>query len=109
MVFVAAFCLALMGFSEKVLATPAPISAQEGAQLSGLAGQDALLALKAGGSFPGSARALEATEESSLRNLEAVSPKLSSLKAGDDGAGTVLVWVVVICVSVLLLRLVGIL
>lgn len=107
-VFVAAFCLAFVGFSEKVMAGPAPISAQEGSQLNTLAGNDALLTLKAGGSFPNAPRGLEATEESTLKNLEAGSPKLSSLKAGDDGAGTVLVWVVVICVCIVLLRVVGV-
>jgi len=107
-VFVAAICLVLVGFSEKVMAGPMPISAQEGSQLNELASNDALLTLKAGGSFPNAPKALEATEESSLKNLEAGSPDLSSLKAG-DGPGTVLVWVVVICVCVVLLRVVGIL
>jgi hypothetical protein len=105
-VFVAAFCLALVGFSEKVMAGPAPISIEEGTQLNELAGNDALLTLKAGGSFPNAPKALEATEESSLKHLETGSPDLSSLKAGDDGAGTVLVWVVVIVCCVLLLRLI---
>ncbi len=104
----AAFCFGLMGFSEKVMAGPVPVSAQEISQLNALAGHDALLPLKAGGSFPNAPIALEATEESSLRNLEAGSPHLSSLKAG-DGAGQVLVWVIVICVCVVLLRFVGIL
>lgn len=103
-VFVAAFCLVSVGFSEKVLAGPVPLSAQEGAQLNELAGNDALLTLKAGGSFPNAPKALEATEESTLKNLEAGSPDLSTLKAGDDGAGTVLLWVVVIVVCIILLR-----
>jgi hypothetical protein len=107
-VFVAAFCLALVGFSEKVLAGPVPVSAQEGSQLNQLAGNDALLTLKAGGSFPGAPVALEATEESALKKMEAGSPNLSALKAG-DGAGEVLVWVIVICVCVVLLRVVNIL
>src|SRR5580700_7287696 len=96
-VVVAAVCLGLFGFSEKVMAGPAPISAQEISQLSQLAGNDALLPLKAGGSFPNAPRGLEATEESALKNLQAGSPNLSALKAG-DGAETVLVWVVVIVV-----------
>jgi hypothetical protein len=102
-----AVCLALVGFSEKVMAGPVPMSVQEGAQLNELAGNDALLTLKAGGSFPNAPKALDATEESSLKNLAAGSPDLSSLKAG-DGAGTVLVWVVVIVVCVILLRAIGI-
>ena len=106
-VLVAVFCLALVGYSQKVAAGPVPLSAQEGSQLNALAANGALLTLKAGGSFPDAPRPLEATEEKSLRNLEAGSRQLSALKAG-DGAGEVLVWVVVICVSVLLLRLVGI-
>jgi len=107
MVFVAAFSWALVGFSEKVMAKPAPLSAQECSQLGALAGSGPLLAQKAGGSFPNAPRGLEATEESSLKNLEAGSPKLTSLKAG-DGPETVLVWVVVICVCVVLLRIVGV-
>ena len=107
-VFVAAFCLMLVGFSEKVMAGPTPLSVQESSQLSLLSGNDALLTLKAGGSFPNAPKGLEAREESTLRSLEAGSGNLSSLKAG-DGPGEVLVWVVVICVSVLLLRVVGIL
>ncbi|HEY5038604.1 MAG TPA: hypothetical protein VIJ93_05975 [bacterium] len=107
-IFMAAFCLALVGFSDKVMAGPAPISAQEGSQLNQLASNDALLTLKAGGSFPNAPKALEATEESALKKLEAGSPNLSALKAG-DGAGEVLVWVVVICVCFVLLRVVGIL
>jgi hypothetical protein len=106
-VFVMAVCLTLVGFSEKVMAGPAPISAQEGSQLNALAGNSALLAQKAGGSFPNAPRALEATEESSLKNLETGSPELPALKAG-DGPGTVLVWVVVIVVCVILLRAVNI-
>jgi hypothetical protein len=50
---------------------------------------------------------MEATEESALRNMEAGSPDLTALKAG-DGAETVLVWVVVIVVCIVLLRAVGI-
>jgi hypothetical protein len=105
--FVAAICFMLAGFTEKAMAGATPISAQEGAQLNELAGNDALLTLKAGGSFPNAPRPLEAREESSLKNLESGSPNLSSLKAG-DGPGTVLVWVVVIVVCVILLRAVGI-
>ncbi len=108
MVLALAVCLALVGFSEKVMAGPVPMSVQEGAQLNELASSDALLTLKAGGSFPNAPKALEATEESSLKNLAAGSPDLSSLKAGDDGAGTVLVWVVVIVVCVILLRAIGV-
>jgi hypothetical protein len=107
LVFVAVFCLALVGFSEEVTAGPVPMSVQESAQLNGLAGNDALLTLKAGGSFPNAPKALEATEESSLKNLEAGSPDLPTLKAG-DGAGTVLVWVIVIVVCVILLRAIGV-
>src|SRR5580692_9413379 len=106
-VFVSALCFGLVGISEKVMAGPVPISAQEGAQLNALAGTDALLPLKAGGSFPNAPKALEATEESSLRNLEAGAPNLSALKAG-DGPGTVLVWVIVICVCIILLRVAGV-
>lgn len=104
-----AVCLALVGFSEKVMAGPVGLSAQESSQLSGLAGDASLLALSAGGSFPNTAMPLEMKETSSLLYLEASSPNLSSLKAGDSGAADVLVWVIVICVSVLLLRVVGIL
>jgi len=98
----------LMGFTQKGMAAPVPISAQEGSQLNALAVNDGLLTLKAGGSFPNAPKPMEAREESSLRNLEAGSPALSTLKAG-DGAGTVLVWVIVICVCVVLLRVVGVL
>ena len=108
-VLVMAMGLVLVGFAEKVMAAPVPISAQEGSQLNALAVNDGLLTLKAGGSFPNAPKPMEAREESSLRNLEAGSPALSTLKAGDDGAGTVLVWVIVICVCVVLLRVVGIL
>jgi len=108
MVLVAAIVFALIGVSETVWAGPVPMSVQEGAQLNELAGNDALLTLKAGGSFPNAPKALEATEESSLKYLAAGSPDLSSLKAGDDGAGTVLVWVVVIVVCVILLRAIGV-
>jgi hypothetical protein len=76
--------------------------------LNALAGNDALLPLKAGGSFPNGPKALEATEESSLKKLESGSPNLTVLKAG-NGPGTVLVWVIVICVCVVLLRFVGVL
>jgi hypothetical protein len=107
-VFVAAFCLMLVGFSEKVMAGPAPISAEEGVQLNELAGHDALLTLKAGGSFPNAPKPLEAREESSLKNMEAGSPDLSTLKAGDVDAGTVLIWVVVIVVCIVLLRAIGV-
>ena len=106
-VVVAAVCLVLVGFSEKAMAGPMPVSAQEISQLNQLAADDALLPLKAGGSFPNAPRGLEATEESALKNLQAGSPNLSALKAG-DGAGTVLVWVIVICVCIVLLRIVGV-
>jgi hypothetical protein len=106
-VLAAAVCFAFLGFTEKVLAGPVPLSAQEGAQLNELANNEALLPLKAGGSFPNAPIALEATEESSLRNMEKGSPDLPTLKAG-DGAGSVLVWVIVICVCVVLLRAVNI-
>jgi hypothetical protein len=102
-VFMAVICMVLVGFSEKVMAGPVPLSAQEGSQLSELANNDALLTLKAGGSFPNAPRALEATEESSLKNLEAGSPDLSKLKAG-DGPVTVLIWVAVIVVCIILIR-----
>jgi hypothetical protein len=104
-VVVAAVCLVWVGFSEKVMAGPVPVSPQEMSQLGALAGNDGLLAKKAGGSFPNAPVALQATEESSLRNLEAGSPDLSSLKAGGD-PGEVLTWVVVIVVCVILVRLV---
>jgi hypothetical protein len=107
MVFVLAVCFAFYGFTEKVMAGPVPVSAQEGAQLTALAGNGSLLPLKAGGSFPNAPVPLYATEESILRNMEKGSPDLSTLKAG-DGAGTVLVWVIVICVCVILLRAVNI-
>jgi len=107
-VFVAAFCLAMVGISEKVFAGPAPVSAQEVSQLSQLDGNDALLTQKAGGSFPNAPEGLAATEESSLKNLEKGSPDLTQQKAG-DGPGQVLVWVIVICVCVVLLRIVNIL
>jgi hypothetical protein len=81
-VLVAAICFALVGLSDKVMAGPVPISAQEGAQLNELASNDALLTLKAGGSFPNAPMALEATEESALKNLQAGSPNLPALKAG---------------------------
>jgi hypothetical protein len=108
MAFVAVVCLLFVGVTQKVVAGPMPISAQESSQLNELAGHSALLNLKAGGSFPDMPRAVEAREESSLKDLEAGTPNLSHLKAG-DGPGTLLVWVVVICVCVVLLRLVGIL
>lgn len=108
LVIVSVVCFSLFGLSEKVMAGAAPLSARESAQLNELAANSALLGLKAGASFPGLPRALEATESSSLRTLEAATPQLASQKAG-DGAVTVLVWVVVICLSVLLLRAVGIL
>ena|SRR5579859_3774997 len=107
-VLMAAVCWALVGFSEKLMAGPVPVSAQERSQLNDLAGHDALLTQKAGGSFPNAPRGLEAREESSLKNLEKGSPNLVKLKAG-DGPGEVLTWVVVICVCVLLLRLVNVL
>lgn len=106
-VVAAAVCFAFLGFTEKVFAGPVPISVQEAAQLTALAGNGALLPLKAGGSFPNAPVALEATEESTLRNMESGSPSLPTLKAG-DGAGSVLVWVIVICVCIVLLRAVGV-
>ncbi len=106
-ILVSGLCLALVGFSERVMAGPLPVSAQEGLQLGALAHGEALLAQKAGGSFPNAPRALEATEESSLRTMEAGSPDLTRLKAG-DGAGTVLVWAVVIVICVILLRAIGV-
>jgi hypothetical protein len=107
MVFVAVVCFVLVGVVQKGVAGPVPISAQESSRLNELSGNNNLLNLKAGGSFPDAPRAMEAREESSLKDLEAGTPNLSHLKAG-DGPGTVLVWVVVICVCVVLLRLVGI-
>jgi len=104
----AVVCLMLVSFVERVSAKPAPLSMQECAQLSQLAGHDNLLPLKAGGSFPNAPQGLEATEESSLKYLQAGSPNLTALKAGDD-PGEVLTWVIVICVCVLLLRLVNVL
>jgi hypothetical protein len=104
-IFVAVFCLALVGFAERVLAGPVPVSVQEGAQLNALGGNDALLTLKAGGAFPDAPIALAATEESALRNLSSGSPNLAKLKAG-DGPVDVLVLVVVIVCCVLLLRLI---
>jgi hypothetical protein len=106
-VIVAAFCLAWVGFSERALAGPVPVSAQEGVQLSALTAHDALLTLKAGGSFPNAPTALEAREESALRKLSAGSPELTNLKAG-DGPGEVLTWVIVICVCVILLKIVNV-
>jgi len=108
MAFAAVVCFVLVGVTQKAAAGPTPISAQESSQLNELSGNSALLNLKAGGSFPDMPRAMEAREESSLKELEAGTPNLSHLKAG-DGPGTVLVWVVVICVCVVLLRVVGIL
>ncbi len=107
-VFVTVLCFALVGFTEKAMARPVPISAQEGTQLNELASNDALLTMKAGSSFPNAPKALEATEESSLKNLEEGSPTLPVLKAG-DGPITVLAWVVVIVICVILLRAVNIL
>jgi hypothetical protein len=106
-VWVAVVCLVMVGFSGAAMAGTAPISAQESSQLNELSGQDGLLTLKAGGSFPNAPRMLEATEESTLKHLESGSPDLSTLKAG-DGAESVLVWVVVIVVCVLLLRAIGV-
>lgn len=102
-VFVTAVCLTLVGFSEKAMAGPVPLSVQESSQLNQLASNDALLTLKAGGSFPNAPIPLAAREEMSLNNLAAGSPDLTTLKAG-DGPVTVLVWVVVIVVCVLLVR-----
>ena len=104
-VLFAVFCLGLVGFTEKVFAGPVPVSAQEGAQLNALAADSALLTLKAGGSFPNAPVALEATEESALRNLSAGSPNLAKLKAG-EGAVDVLVLVAVVVCCILLIRLV---
>jgi len=85
------------------MAGPVPLSVQESSQLNQLASNDALLTLKAGGSFPNAPIPLAAREEMSLNNLAAGSPDLTTLKAG-DGPVTVLVWVVVIVVCVLLVR-----
>ena len=104
-VLLAAVCLAWAGFSEKVLAGPAPVSAQEGVQLSQLGGNDVLLAMKAGGSFPNSPSGVGATEESVLKNLQKGSPNLGKMKAG-DGPVDVLVVVAVVVLCILLLRLV---
>lgn len=104
-VFVAAVCLAFVGFSEKVMAGPVAISAGEISQLSQLTGSDALLPLKAGGSFPDAPRALAATEESALRILSAGSPNLGKLKAGDGPVDVLLLVAVVVC-CILLIRLV---
>jgi hypothetical protein len=102
-VFVAAFCLAMVGFSEKVLAGPTPLSIQESAQLTNLASNDGLLALKAGGSFPNAPRAMDMREESALRELSGKSGNLEQLKAGDGGdIGLVSLLVIVILVVVLL-------
>jgi len=106
-ILVAAICLALVGFSDRVMAGAVPLSAQEGAQLNELASNDALLTLKAGGSFPNAPIALNATEESSLKYLQTGSPNLSALKAG-DGPETVLVWVLVIALCIVILRVVGV-
>jgi len=106
-IWVAVVCLVWVGFSETATAGAVPVSAQESFQLNELAGHDGLLTLKAGGTFPNAPKALEATEESRLKYLEAGSPELPALKAG-DGAGTVLVWVVVIVVCIILLRAVGV-
>ncbi len=106
-VLVAAICFALVGFSDKVMAGPVPISAQEGAQLNELASNSALLTLKAGGSFPNAPRPLEATEESTLKSLQAGSPDLGALKAG-DGPSEVLTWVLVIALCIIILRVVGV-
>ena len=101
-IFVAAICLTLVGFSERVLAGPMPISAQEGAQLGVLAANDGLLTLKAGEAFPNAPAAMEAREESALRNLSAGSPNLDQLKAGDDSIGLVtLLVVVLLCLLIL--------
>ena len=107
-VLAAVFCLAMFGISGKVFAGPTPVSAQEVSQLSQLDGNNALLMMKAGGTFPNVPEGLAATEESALKNLEKGSPDLAKQKAG-DGPGEVLVWVVVICVCVVLLRIVNVL
>ncbi len=102
-IFVAAFCLALVGFSEKVQAGPVPLSAQESSQLKAMASNDGLLTLKAGGSFPNAPVALEATEESALRNLSTDSRNLENLKAGDDGGSIGLVSLLVVILLVVLI------
>lgn len=102
-VFVAAFCLAMVGFSEKAMAGATPLSVQESAQLSALASNDGLLTLKAGGSFPNAPVALQAREESALRNLSASSRDLENLKAGDDVGGIGLVSLLVIILLVVLI------
>lgn len=96
-------CLVLSGFAENATAGPVAVSAQESAQLSALAGQDALLTLKAGGSFPNAPRSMEATEVAVLRNLEAGKPDLARLKAGQD-AEHVLILVAIVLVCVLLVQ-----
>jgi hypothetical protein len=104
-IFVAAFCLALVGFTERVLAGPMPISAQEGAQLGALAANDGLLTLKAGGAFPNAPVGLEAREESALRNLSEGSPNLAQLKAGDGGDIGLVTLLVVVLLCLLILKI----
>jgi len=82
-VFVTAFCLAMVGFSGKVMAGPVPLSAHESAELKALASNDSLLTLKAGGAFPNAPVALAATEKTALSSLSAGSPNLENLKGGD--------------------------
>ena len=103
-VLVVAFCLVFVGFSGKVLAKPVPLSVQESAQLSALAGNDGLLNLKAGGSFPNAPRPMDMREESALRQLSARSGNLEKLKAGEYleiGLGTA---VLIITLIILLAR-----
>jgi hypothetical protein len=102
-VMMSVVCLVLVGFAEKAAAGAVPLSAQESAQLNELAGNDALLTLKAGGAFPDAPKAMEATEESTLRHLEAGSPDLSKLKAGDE-TGSILIAVILVCVCIILVR-----
>lgn len=102
-VLVAAFCLAFVGFSQKVMAGPMPLSVQESNQLSALASNDGLLTLKAGGACPNMPVPLMATEESSLRNLSARSENLETLKAGDDVGGIGLISLLVIVLLVVLI------
>ena len=104
-ILVTAFCFTMVGFSQRVMAGPAPLSAQESAQLMALDSNAGLLTLKAGGALPDAPVALAATEEAALGNLSAGSRNLENLKAGDDtiviGTGTA---VLILILIVLLVR-----
>src|SRR5579859_7489146 len=103
-VFVAAFCFAMVGFSAKVMAGPTPLSAQETAQLSSLASDHGLLTMKAGDSLPDAPVPLASTEAFALRNLSSKSRDLESLKGGEYleiGLGTA---VLIIILVILLVR-----